>query len=117
MVNAVSKAEIAEFLIERFDFMDKVEAKHYVDNFFELIIQSLSQGKCVKLSKFGNFDLRDKKARPGRNPKTKEEVMITPRRVVTFHAGQKMRNLIKDSLSNKPKALDDGATSSVEENN
>ena len=75
MVNAVSKAEIAEFLIERFDFMDKVEAKHYVDNFFELIIQSLS------------------------------------------HAGQKMRNLIKDSLSNKPKALDDGATSSVEENN
>ena len=104
MVNAVSKAEIAEFLMERFDFMDKVEAKHYVDNFFELIIQSLSQGKCVKLSKFGNFDLRDKKARPGRNPKTKEEVMITPRRVVTFHAGQKMRNLIKDTLNAKKEA-------------
>ena len=112
MVNAVSKAEIAEFLIERFDFMDKVEAKHYVDNFFELIIQSLSEGKCVKLSKFGNFDLRDKKARPGRNPKTKEEVMITPRRVVTFHAGQKMRNLIKDTMSKKKSESNQGSSDS-----
>jgi len=107
MVNAVSKAEIAEFLMERFDFMDKVEAKNYVDNFFNLIIESLSEGKCVKLSKFGNFELRDKKARPGRNPKTKEEVIITPRRVVTFHAGQKLRNLIKDNLSNKKEKTSD----------
>ncbi|OAD20048.1 integration host factor, alpha subunit [Candidatus Thiomargarita nelsonii] len=71
--------------------LNKREAKEMVDLFFEEIRLSLEKGGQVKLSGFGNFDLRDKKKRPGRNPKTGKEIPISARRVVTFRPGQKLR--------------------------
>jgi integration host factor subunit alpha len=85
-----TKAEIADALFERLG-LNKREAKDMVDAFFDEISQALERGETVKLSGFGNFQLRDKPTRPGRNPKTGEEIAITARRVVTFHASQKLK--------------------------
>ena len=71
--------------------LNKKEARELVDLFFQELEASLADGEQVKLSGFGNFDLRDKNARPGRNPKTDEEIPITARRVVTFRAGNKLK--------------------------
>ncbi len=87
---AVTKATLTEHLYSALGF-NKREAKEIVDVFFGKISDALEMGEEVKLSGFGNFVLRDKKERPGRNPKTGMEVSITPRRVVTFHAGQKLK--------------------------
>jgi len=87
---ALTKAEMAEKLFEELG-LNKREAKDFVEAFFEEIRLALAEGKQVKLSGFGNFNLRDKKQRPGRNPKTGEEIPITARRVVTFHPGQKLK--------------------------
>jgi len=87
---ALTKAELAEALFEEIG-LNKREAKEFVDLFFETIREHLERGEPVKLSGFGNFDLRDKKQRPGRNPKTGEEIPISARRVVTFGPGQKLR--------------------------
>ena len=80
---ALTKADMAERLFEELG-LNKREAKEMVEKFFEVIRQSLENGEQVKLSGFGNFDLREKKQRPGRNPKTGEEVPISPRRVLVF---------------------------------
>jgi integration host factor subunit alpha len=71
--------------------LNKREAKEFVDIFFDVIREALEKGQNVKLSGFGNFDLRQKNQRPGRNPKTGEEIPISARRVVTFRAGQKLK--------------------------
>ncbi len=84
---------MAERLIEELN-MDKREAKPFVEDFFEEIRVCLEEGGQVKLSGFGNFDLHDKRERPGRNPKTKEAVLVTARRVVTFRPGQKLKKRI-----------------------
>ncbi len=76
--------------------LNKREAKELVDLFFEEIRTSLESGEPVKISGFGNFELRDKRQRPGRNPKTGEEVPISARRVVTFRPGQKLRERVED---------------------
>ncbi|WP_330926145.1 integration host factor subunit alpha [Candidatus Sororendozoicomonas aggregata] len=89
-MGALTKAEIAEKLNEDLG-LSKREAKEMVELFFEQIRQALEKNQQVKLSGFGNFDLRDKNGRPGRNPRTGEEIPITPRRVVTFKPGQKLR--------------------------
>lgn len=81
---------MAEKLYEELG-LNKREAKEIVESFFEEIRSALEAGKQVKLSGFGNFDLRDKNQRPGRNPKTGEEIPISARRVVTFHPGQKLK--------------------------
>ncbi len=86
----LTKAEMAEQLFEELG-LNKREAKEFVEAFFEHVKVSLEQGQQVKLSGFGNFDLRDKNQRPGRNPKTGEEIPITARRVVTFRPGQKLK--------------------------
>ena len=70
---------------------NKREAKELVEMFFEEVRAALESGENVKLSGFGNFELRDKSERPGRNPKTGEEIPITARRVVTFRPGQKLK--------------------------
>lgn len=90
---ALTRAEIAERLIIKLN-MQKATAQEFVDTFFETIAKTLEKGETVKLTGFGNFELKEKEARPGRNPKTGKEVMITPRRVTTFKAGQKLRNRI-----------------------
>ncbi len=87
---ALTKADMAERLFEELG-LNKREAKEMVEQFFEEIRSALERGNQVKLSGFGNFDLRDKKQRPGRNPKTGEEIPITARRVVTFRPGQKLK--------------------------
>ena len=87
---ALTKAAMAERLFDDMG-LNKREAKEMVDMFFEEIRQALEKGEQVKLSGFGNFDLRNKNERPGRNPKTGEEIPISARRVVTFRPGQKLR--------------------------
>lgn len=87
---ALTKAEMAEKLFDELG-LNKREAKEMVEMFFEKIRGSLEEGTQVKLSGFGNFDLREKKQRPGRNPKTGEEIPISARRVVTFRPGQKLK--------------------------
>lgn len=89
-MSAITKADIAEMLCSSVG-LNKREAKEVVEIFFEEIREALETGHQVKLSGFGNFDLRDKRQRPGRNPKTGEAIPISPRRVVTFHAGQKLK--------------------------
>jgi integration host factor subunit alpha len=87
---SLTKADIADHLFEEVG-LNKREAKEFVDAYFEAIKAALEGGENVKLSGFGNFQLRDKNPRPGRNPKTGEEIPITARRVVTFRPGQKLR--------------------------
>jgi integration host factor subunit alpha len=87
---ALTKADMAESLFNELG-LNKREARELVDHFFEDLRAALSWGEKVKLSGFGNFDLRDKNQRPGRNPKTGEEIPITARRVVTFRPGQKLK--------------------------
>ncbi len=87
---ALTKADMAESLFNELG-LNKNEGRELVDSFFEELIASLAVGEQVKLSGFGNFDIRDKNERPGRNPKTGEKVPITARRVVTFRPGQKLR--------------------------
>ena len=86
----LTKAELADLLFEKVG-LNKREARELVDLFFEEIRAALATGEQVKLSGFGNFDLRDKNQRPGRNPKTGEEIPISARRVVTFRPGQKLK--------------------------
>jgi len=90
---ALTKAKLAETLFEQLG-LNKREAKDLVEGFFERLRLSLESGEQVKLSGFGNFDLRDKNERPGRNPKTGEEIPISARRVVTFRPGQKLKSRV-----------------------
>ena len=87
---AVTKADFAERLFDELG-LNKREAKEMVELFFEEIKTSLEKGEQVKISGFGKFELRDKNSRPGRNPKTGEEIPISARRVVTFRTGQKLK--------------------------
>tara|TARA_X000000368_G_scaffold394149_1_gene360454 strand:- start:1644 stop:1940 length:297 start_codon:yes stop_codon:yes gene_type:complete len=93
---ALTKAEIADTLYEELG-LNKREAKEFVEIFFNEISETLISGLDVKISGFGNFILRDKKERPGRNPKTGEDVTISPRRVVTFRAGQKLKSRVENN--------------------
>ncbi len=86
----LTRADMAESLFNEIG-LNKNEARELVNSYFEELTASLAVGEQVKLAGFGNFDLRDKKERPGRNPKTGEKVLITARRVVTFRPGQKLR--------------------------
>lgn len=90
MPESVTKAELADVLFERLG-LNKREAKDMVDYFFEEVREALERGEDVKLSGFGIFNLREKSQRPGRNPKTGEEIPISARRVVTFRPGQKLK--------------------------
>ena len=91
---ALTKFDIVKSLNNEIG-LNKREAKELVDSFFENIKKLLSQGQEVKLSGFGNFQLKNKSSRPGRNPRTGEDVEITARRVVTFKSGQKLKESMK----------------------
>lgn len=93
---AITKADLALTLHDEIG-LNKRESKEFVEEFFEAIKSSLEQGNAVKLSGFGNFGLRDKPSRPGRNPKTGEEIPISARRVVTFKASQKLKEAIDEN--------------------
>ena len=96
---ALTKFDIVKNLNDEIG-LNKREAKELVDSFFDNIKKLLSQGQEVKLSGFGNFQLKDKLSRPGRNPRTGEDVEITARRVVTFKSGQKLKKSVK-TLANE----------------
>ncbi|MGL9736361.1 MAG: integration host factor subunit alpha [Symbiopectobacterium sp.] len=93
---ALTKAEMSEYLFEKLG-LSKRDAKELVELFFEEVRRALENGEQVKLSGFGNFDLRDKNQRPGRNPKTGEDIPITARRVVTFRSGQKLKSIVENA--------------------
>lgn len=97
---ALTKAEMAERLFDDLG-LNKREAKELVEQFFEEVRLSLEHNEQVKLSGYGNFDLRDKKQRPGRNPKTGEEIPIQARRVVTFRPGQKLKARVEKYAGDK----------------
>ena len=90
----LTKAELADLMFEKVG-LNKREAKDMVEAFFEEIRVALENGESVKLSGFGNFQLRDKPQRPGRNPKTGEEIPISARTVVTFRPGQKLKERVE----------------------
>ena len=92
---ALTKAEMAERLFDDLG-LNKREAKELVEAFFEELRMSLETGQQVKLSGFGNFDLRDKKQRPGRNPKTGEEAEISARKVVRFKSGKFFKQAVDE---------------------
>jgi len=93
---ALTKADLAESLFNELG-LNKREAKEFVELFFEKIRAALADGHQVKLSGFGNFGLRKKNSRPGRNPKTGEEIPITARRVVTFRASHKLKERVEQN--------------------
>ena len=99
-MTTLTKAELADLLFDKVG-LNKREAKDMVETFFEEIRLSLVSGNTVKLSGFGNFQLRNKPQRPGRNPKTGEEIPISARRVVTFHASQKLKGMVEQYYGNK----------------
>lgn len=99
---ALTKAQLAELLFEQIG-LNKRESKDMVDAFFDLISNSLVEGDDVKITGFGNFQIRTKSPRPGRNPRTGEAIPIAARRVVTFHASQKLKEQIQTgSPANAP---------------
>jgi integration host factor subunit alpha len=92
---ALTKAQLAELLFEQIG-LNKRESKDMIDAFFDLICAGLVEGDDVKLTGFGNFQIRTKAPRPGRNPRTGESIPIQARRVVTFHASHKLKDQIRD---------------------
>lgn len=96
-MKTLTKADMIEHLMSHLN-MTRQQGRCVVDGFFEELSNSLSSGREVKISGFGNFELKDKHSRPGRNPKTGEAVPIAARRVVTFRAGQKFRQHIEQQL-------------------
>lgn len=99
---ALTKAEIVDHLSREIG-INKREAKEIVELFYQTIADALTKGQQVKLSGFGNFTLHDKNERPGRNPKTGEEIPVSARRVVTFRSGQKLRARVSKHEENKEK--------------
>ncbi len=97
---ALTKAELTDLLFENVG-LNKREAKEVVESFYEELRLALQKGEGVKLSGFGNFQLRTKPQRPGRNPKTGEEIPISARRVVTFHASQKLKSMVEKNYHGK----------------
>lgn len=97
---ALTKAELTDLLFENVG-LNKREAKEVVESFYEELRIALQKGEGVKLSGFGNFQLRTKPQRPGRNPKTGEEIPISARRVVTFHASQKLKSMVEKNFHGK----------------
>jgi len=98
---ALTKAQLAELLFEQIG-LNKRESKDMIDAFFDLISTSLVEGLDVKISGFGNFQIRTKAPRPGRNPRTGEAIPIRARRVVTFHASHKLKEQIQDAGQPQP---------------
>src|SRR5689334_25290842 len=95
---ALTKAQLADLLFEQIG-LNKRESKDMIDAFFDLVTNSLVDGTDVKISGFGNFQIRVKAPRPGRNPRTGEAIPIEARRVVTFHASQKLKDQIQGDSS------------------
>lgn len=95
-MSTLTKAEIVEQINQKIG-LSKSDAGMLVENFFEELSTQLEAGHALRFSGFGNFTMRDKNERPGRNPRTGAEVVVAPRRIVSFHAGRKLKALVEDS--------------------
>ena len=95
---ALTKAHLADLLFDQIG-LNKRESKDMIDSFFDLVSDSLVEGTDVKISGFGNFQIRTKAPRPGRNPRTGESIPIEARRVVTFHASHKLKDQIQGNVN------------------
>jgi integration host factor subunit alpha len=95
----MTKQEIVTTVYEKLGF-SKRESSEIVEHFFSIIKSNLAEGRNVKISGLGNFVVRDKKARKGRNPQTGEEIQITPRRVLNFRLSQVLKDEINDDGHN-----------------
>lgn len=104
-MSTFTKAELTEILFEQLG-LNKREAKDMVEGFFEEIRLALEKGETIKLSGFGNFQLREKAQRPGRNPKTGIDIPISARRVVTFHASQKLKQKVDEAAHAREKTAE-----------
>ena len=104
--SALTKAQLSEMLFEQIG-LNKRESKDMVDAFFDLICARLIAGEEVKLSGFGNFQMRVKAPRPGRNPRTGELIPIEARKVVTFHASQKLKEMIQSEPGSGATVVDE----------
>ncbi|MDB4838150.1 integration host factor subunit alpha [Marinomonas sp.] len=96
-MGSLTKADLAENLVDSIG-LSKKDSKELVEGFFDMIRSTLIERQQVKLSGFGNFEVREKSQRPGRNPKTGEEIPITARTVVTFRPGQKLKSKVEDYM-------------------
>ncbi|MGJ7490584.1 integration host factor subunit alpha [Variovorax sp. ZT4R33] len=105
---ALTKAHLAELLFEQIG-LNKRESKDMVEAFFELVSASLIEGTDVKISGFGNFQIRVKAPRPGRNPRTGEAIPIGARRVATFHASAKLKEQIQAGMADELESTDEAA--------
>lgn len=103
---ALTKAHLAELLFEQIG-LNKRESKDMVEAFFELVSASLIEGTDVKISGFGNFQIRVKAPRPGRNPRTGEAIPIGARRVATFHASAKLKEQIQGGLADEAESSEE----------
>lgn len=103
VVATLTKSELSRKIAQELSLTVK-DAQQFVEDFFESIADSLEQGENVKLSNFGIFELRNKDPRPGRNPRTGEDKVITARRVVAFRASQKLKDRVKDFNEGQPSA-------------
>ncbi len=90
----VTRAELVEALVRRCN-MQRPDANRLLTRMLDMMQDAMVDGETVKLSRFGNFNVRAKRQRIGRNPKTGEEVPITPRRVVTFRPSQMLRDFVE----------------------
>ena len=98
-MTTLTKADLAKHLDDEIGLTNR-ESKEIVELFFQYISDALVKGQQVKISGFGNFSVRDKDTRPGRNPRTGEEVPVSARRVVTFHSGQKLKARVEKHSTN-----------------
>jgi integration host factor subunit alpha len=96
----LTKAELAELLFDNLG-LNKRESKDMVEAFFDILHGALVSGQDVKLTGFGNFNIRRKAPRPGRNPRTGESIPIKARNVVTFHASHKLKGLVQGDVANE----------------
>jgi integration host factor subunit alpha len=106
----VTKADLANTLYEQLG-LNKREAKEFIELFFEQIREALEKGESVKLSGFGGFSVRDKRSRPGRNPKTGQAVAVSARRVVTYRASQKVKEDIGQNTGQIEAIMNPGQSS------
>jgi integration host factor subunit alpha len=99
---ALTKAQLSVMLFDQLG-LNKREAHDFIDAFFDMLFNELVEGQDVKISGFGNFEVRNKSARPGRNPRTGEDVIIPPRRVITFKASGLLKTQINQFEKNHDK--------------
>jgi integration host factor subunit alpha len=112
----MTKAEIVQALYTRVGGFSKKESADIVDLVFEMMKETLGRGEKIKISGFGNFVLRDKRQRPGRNPQTGDPIKISERRVLTFKASQILKQALnpKNGSNGNHVAPSGGSSSSVD---